>query len=101
MDLEEYIRGLAPELQEKARACGSVEDLIAFAKEAGVPLPDEMLMGVAGGQGDAGANGLWVYPCPECGALNDPFKTEFLDNNLVRNYYLCSCGERYCVDSGR
>ena len=31
MDIESYIKDLDPDLQEKARACGSVEELIALA----------------------------------------------------------------------
>ena len=33
MNLEDCIKDLSPELQEKARACGSVEELVALAKE--------------------------------------------------------------------
>ncbi len=32
------INDLSPELQEKARACGSVEELLALAKEKGVEI---------------------------------------------------------------
>ena len=39
MNLEDYIKDLAPDLQEKARACGSVEELLALARENKVPLP--------------------------------------------------------------
>ena len=37
MNLEGYIKDLVPGLQEKARACGSAEELLALAKEAKVP----------------------------------------------------------------
>ena len=50
MNLEDLIKDLDPELQEKARACGSAEELIALAKEAKVPVPDEALEAIAGGQ---------------------------------------------------
>ena len=50
MNLEDYIKDLAPELQEKARACGSVEELVALAKDAKVPVPDEALAAIAGGE---------------------------------------------------
>ena len=49
MDIESHIKDLSPELQEKARACGSVGELMALAKEAKVPLPDEALAAIAGG----------------------------------------------------
>ena len=56
MNLEDYIKNLSPELQEKARACGSAEELLALAKEAKVPLPDEALAAIAGGDDvDGGA----------------------------------------------
>ena len=41
-----------------------------------------------------------TYACPECGTMNDSYKTEFFDQ-FVRNYFICSkCGEHYVVDSG-
>ena len=49
VDIESYIKDLSPELQEKAHACGSVEELLALAKEAKIPVPDEALVAVAGG----------------------------------------------------
>ena len=62
MDIESYIKDLSPELQEKVRACGSVEELLALAKEAKVPLPDEALAAIAGGDD------------PEAGGCKDPIK---------------------------
>ena len=35
---------------EKARACGSVDELLVLAKENKIPLPDEALTAIAGGQ---------------------------------------------------
>ena len=52
MDIESYIKDLSPELQEKARACGGVEELLALAKDAKIPLPDEALEAIAGGDDD-------------------------------------------------
>ena len=49
MNLEDYIKNLNPELQEKARACSSADELLALAKEAKVPLSDEALAAIAGG----------------------------------------------------
>ena len=49
MDIESYIKDLSPELQEKAHACGSVEELLALAKEDGYELTDDELDGIAGG----------------------------------------------------
>ena len=42
-------KDLTPELQEKARACKDVTDLVELAKEDGVELTDEQLDAVAGG----------------------------------------------------
>ena len=39
-----------PELQEKLKACGTVEELIALAKEEGIELSDEQLDTVSGGE---------------------------------------------------
>ena len=40
------INDLSPELREKARACGSTEELCELAKEEGMEIPDEQLEGV-------------------------------------------------------
>ena len=50
LNIEEYIRELPPELQEKAKACKSADELLALAGEKKIPLPDEALEAVAGGE---------------------------------------------------
>ncbi len=45
MDFE----GLTSEQQEKARACKTVDELVALAKEEGVELSDEQMEAMAGG----------------------------------------------------
>ena len=55
INIEEYIKDLAPELQEKARACTNIEDLLKLARENKVPLPDDALEAVAGGKGGSGS----------------------------------------------
>ena len=76
MNLERFIKDLAPELQEKARACGSVEELIALAKEAKIPVPDEVLEAIAGGQ-DADEVGCGkADTCPSCGSTNVSYTTD-------------------------
>ena len=73
MDIESYIKDLSPELQEKARACGSVEELLALAKEAKVPVPDEALEVIAGGV-DVEAVGCGKKrQCPNCGSQDTKF----------------------------
>ena len=70
MNLENYIKDLPPDLQEKARACGSVEDLLALAKEAQIPVPDEALEAIAGGDGSDPENCKREIKCPKCGSKN-------------------------------
>ncbi|WP_028510517.1 Nif11-like leader peptide family natural product precursor [Ruminococcus sp. NK3A76] len=48
-NLEEYIKDLSPELQEKARQCKTKDELIQLAAEENVEIPMEALEGVAGG----------------------------------------------------
>ena len=42
---------LTPELQEKAKACKTAEDILALAKEEGYELSNEELEDIAGGKG--------------------------------------------------
>ena len=79
MNLEDFIRELSPELQEEARKCGSIEELLELAAEKKVPLPDEALEAIAGGTGaEADGCGSSKPKCPECGSKNTVFlyKTE-------------------------
>ncbi|MBQ6676245.1 MAG: hypothetical protein IJM75_08945 [Ruminococcus sp.] len=48
-NFEKYIEGLSPELQEKARACKTKEELNAFIAENNLELPEEALEMVSGG----------------------------------------------------
>ena len=41
--------GLSPELQDKAMACKTPEEMLALAKEEGYELSDDELDGIAGG----------------------------------------------------
>ena len=47
--LEEYIKELSPELQEKARQCKTMKELNEFIADNGLEIPDELLDTVAGG----------------------------------------------------
>ena len=67
MNLEDYIKDLAPDLQEKARACGSVEDLLALAKRESIPVPDEALAVIAGSE-NTESDGCRPITCPKCGS---------------------------------
>ncbi len=91
MNLEDYIKDLSPELQEKARACGSVEELVALAKYAKVPVPDEALSAIAGG-GDPETGKCFPeeHPkCPYCGSKNTVFA--YYD----MRYYCKDCGREF------
>ena len=90
MDIENYIKDLPPELQEKARACGSVEELLALAKDAKIPIPDEALAAVAGGNDqDVGACG--DVKCPKCGSKNVK-----VNSYSIYFYYKCNdCGHEW------
>ncbi|MDO4851107.1 MAG: hypothetical protein Q4A93_04530 [Actinomycetota bacterium] len=85
MNLEDYIKDLSPELQEKARACGSAEELVALAKEAQVPLPEEALAAIAGGD-DADPENCAKPTCPKCGHHN-------ISEDYLQGYHHCNyCG---------
>ena len=49
MSLESMYNRLSDEAKEKAQACRTPEELLAFAQEQGYELSDEELEGVAGG----------------------------------------------------
>ena len=58
------IEGLSPELQEKARACRTAEELFELAKEEGMEIPDEQLDAIAGGWCSEHEGGC---PADKCG----------------------------------
>lgn len=90
MNLEECIKNLAPDLQEKARACGSIEELLALAKEAKIPMPDEALEAIAGGDDSEVGNCKPKMPnCPSCGSSD--VKYEWLDYEFICQ----KCGYRW------
>ena len=92
MNLEGYIKDLAPELQEKARACGSVEELLALAKEAKISVPDEMLAAIAGGDQPDPENCKPVK-CPKCGSKDvGPDMGEEGESFWVEYYKCYKCG---------
>ena len=96
MSLEDYIKDLDPELQEKARACGSVEELLALAKDAKVPLPDEALEAVAGGEDESGSC-IPVY-CPRCGCKRIGCQTKDYGDYTVYYYQCTKCRYEWYVD---
>ena len=55
------IEDLSPDLQEKAKACESVEELFALAKEEGIELGEEELEAINGGM----VSGWSIPGCPK------------------------------------
>ena len=99
MNLEDYIKDLPAELQEKARACGSVEELVALAKETKAPLPDEALAAIAGGQDVDPANCTPHRDCPKCGSANTVCtKNEWFI--YYAEFHCNDCGHNWSVDLG-
>ena len=96
--LEKFIRELPQELQEKARKCGSTEELLALARDEKVELPPEALEAIAGGKG----GGVGCSPfewCPRCGGKNYTESREDLDLNHYRIHYRCKdCGCKWYRD---
>ena len=62
---EKYIEGLSPELQEKARACKTKEELSAFIADNDLELPEDALELVSGGCGTSTPKKSY---CKYCGA---------------------------------
>lgn len=48
-NIDDYIKDLSPELQEKARACKSREEIMALAAEEDFELTQDILENVSGG----------------------------------------------------
>ena len=95
MSLEDYIKDLAPELQEKARACANTDELLALAKEAQVPVPDEALEAIAGGT-DAEAGGCLTPACPQCGSTDTTCTGKDVGRGVVVEHYKCKkCGCKF------
>ena len=64
-NIEEYIKDLTPEQQEKAKACSTKEELLQLAAEEDVEIPMEALENVAGGCGST-----LEYYCKSCGSTD-------------------------------
>ena len=95
MNLEDYIKDLDPELQEKARACGSIEELLALAKDAKVPVPDEALAAIAGGDKPDPEN-CKPPKCPKCGSKDTTCYDERVISGQKVDFFRCnSCGYKW------
>ena len=92
MNIEEMIRNLDPELQEKVRKCAGFDEIRNLAEEEKIPLPAETLEAVAGGT-DAGGKNCGKVKCPSCGSS----KTKVMsvtnrELGWVYHYKCTSCG---------
>ena len=75
-NFEKYIEGLSPELQERARACKTKEELNDFIADNDLELPEDALELVSGGLGGCDPNAgqetadivIEGAFCPDCGA---------------------------------
>lgn len=77
-DLEKYIGDLSPELQEKARACKTKEELNEFIADNDLELPEDALELVAGG-------------CGTCKHTNAPVETvSFWGKNITFEGFMLS-----------
>ena len=98
--LEKYIKDLSPELQEKARKCGSKSELLKLAKSEKVELSPEALEAIAGGKGES-VGSCYEDKCPKCGSKNVDESTE--DKGLYwRLHYKCrDCGYKWYTDEDK
>ena len=92
MNLENYIKDLSPELQEKARACGSVDELVALAKEVEVPLPGEALAAIAGGEDQEVGKCHNGAKCPKCGCTRIGYQEDTVSYYIHYHYCCTGCG---------
>ena len=98
MNLEDYIKDLSPEVQEKARACKSFDELLDLAEEQGIPVPDDKLEAVAGGKKRKPKN-CGELKCPKCGGESfDKVKEEYW-GYCIRYLLRCrKCGYEFWYD---
>ena len=96
MNLEDFIRSLSPELQEKAMKCQSVDELLALAEEEKTELPAEALEAIAGGK-KADPRNCGKPKCPKCGSKNVSLvEEEPLGRPWFRDYFKCNaCGHEW------
>ena len=84
-ELEKYISELSPELQEKARACQTTEELTELAAQNDVELSEDALQAVSGGCGYSKGDAVKGKFCPECGSqlyyFSDTTETLLYCNN--------------------
>ena len=94
MHIEEMIRRLSPELQEKAKACKSTEERIALGKEHAAELTPEALEAIAGGTGGNPKN-CGEVKCPKCGSTKVTCQKKYEYTYIVYKYTCNDCGHTW------
>ena len=96
--IEKYIKDLSPELQEKARKCRSISELLELAKAEEVEVPPEALEAIAGGK-DQEVRGCGDPKCPSCGSKDVEITNIEYYGYFDRYHFKCkSCGHKWCED---
>lgn len=65
-NMNDLLKSLPAEMQEKANACKNAEELLQFADENNIELPADALDSVSGGCGSSDSKKK--HCCPQCGA---------------------------------
>lgn len=97
MDIESYLKDLSPELQEKARACESTNELRNLAEQEGVALPPEALAKIAGGSDVEGSKCV-NWPCPKCKSWNTEYRGDVDDDHMRE--HCNNCGHNWIQRKG-
>ena len=80
--MAEILNGFTEEQKEKAKACKTPEELMAFLGKLGAALPDELLDAVAGG---ADLRGVPEKPLdPNTASYQGPDISQFLNFRPIR-----------------
>ena len=94
MKLEDIIKKLSPELQDKAKACKSPEELMALGREHAAELTPEALEAIAGGTGGNPKN-CGEVKCPKCGSTKVTCQKKYEYTYIVYKYTCNDCGHTW------
>lgn len=97
MDIEKYIKDLSPELQEKARGCGSIAELSALARDNDIPLPDEAVAAIAGGDNSVSHSCSVTRTCPKCHSKDIECTSK---SYLTEEWHCNHCNNIWWVQTG-
>ena len=96
MDIENYIKDLSPELQEKARACKSTDELLKLADDNDIELTADTLESVSGGACENSKEEP-KGRCPFCGSTHIRYQTVLKVSNsgLGQGWCCFDCQKRF------